>query len=206
MWLLIWQANWKHKPCECWLSCLPFMGTLPFDFYLYGSHYSHTAWWKPIFIENGSFCKRIKPKIISNPDHIFGLAELLVTLTLHTALPLSCFYHLEEICHPDLIFWPTLLFGTREHVDNRGAVSPRLLCGYRYFACQWFSMAFCHCPSTWAAANRSRPKLNYGSGSDFEVGPEFGATRKQPIIPGNSRARLCADEEDRVTWLDLRPG
>ena len=36
---------------------------------------------------------------------------------------------------------------------------------------------------------------------DFGVGPEFGATRKQPIIPGNSRARLCGDEEDRVTWL-----
>ena len=53
---------------------------------------------------------------------------------------------------------------------------------------------------------RSRPKLNYGAGRDFEVGPEFGATRKQPIIPGNSRARLCADEEDRVTWLNLWPG
>ena len=50
---------------------------------------------------------------------------------------------------------------------------------------------------------RSRPKLNYGAGRDFEVGPEFGATRKQPIIPGNLRARSCADEEDRVTWLHL---
>ena len=46
---------------------------------------------------------------------------------------------------------------------------------------------------------RSRPKLNYGAGRDFRVGPEFGATRKQPIIPGNSRARSCAGEEDRVT-------
>ena len=46
---------------------------------------------------------------------------------------------------------------------------------------------------------RSRPKLNYGAGRDFGVGPELGATRKQPIIPGNSRARSCADEEDRVT-------
>ena len=54
--------------------------------------------------------------------------------------------------------------------------------------------------------NRSRPKLNCGPGRDFEVGPEFGAARKQPIIPGNSRARSCAGEEDRVTWLDLRPG
>ena len=40
----------------------------------------------------------------------------------------------------------------------------------------------------------------------FQGGPEFGATRKQPIIPGNSRARSCAGEEHRVTWLDLRPG
>ena len=35
-----------------------------------------------------------KPKIICNPDLIFGLAEHLVTLTLYTALPL---YHLEEM-------------------------------------------------------------------------------------------------------------
>ena len=47
--------------------------------------------------------------------------------------------------------------------------------------------------------NRSRPKLNYGAGRDFGVGPEFGAVRKEPIIPGNSRARSCAGEEDRVT-------
>ena len=26
------------------------------------------------------------------------------------------------------------------------------------------------------------------------------------MIPGNSRARLCDGEEDRVTWIDLRPG
>ena len=56
------------------------------------------------------------------------------------------------------------------------------------------------------SVTRSRPKLNCGPGRDFEVGPEFGAARKQPIIPGNSRARSCAGEEDRVTWLDLRPG
>ena len=54
--------------------------------------------------------------------------------------------------------------------------------------------------------NRSRPKLNYGAGRDFGVEPEFGATRKQPIIPGNSRVRSHAGVEDRVTWLDLRPG
>ena len=48
---------------------------------------------------------------------------------------------------------------------------------------------------------RSRPKLNYGAGRNFGVGPQFTATRKQPIIPRNSRARLCAGEEDRVTWL-----
>ena len=45
--------------------------------------------------------------------------------------------------------------------------------------------------------NRSRPKLNYGVGRDFGVGPEFVATRKQPIIPGNSRTRSFAGEEDR---------
>ena len=49
--------------------------------------------------------------------------------------------------------------------------------------------------------NRSRLKLNYGAGSDFGVGPEFGATRKLPIIPRNSRLRSCVGEEDRVTWL-----
>ena len=38
---------------------------------------------------------------------------------------------------------------------------------------------------------RSRPKLNYGAGRDFRVGPEFGATRKQPIIPGNLEALVC---------------
>ena len=36
--------------------------------------------------------------------------------------------------------------------------------------------------------NRSRLKLNYGAGRDFRVGPAFGATQKQPIIPGNLRA------------------
>ena len=30
---------------------------------------------------------------------------------------------------------------------------------------------------------RSRPKLTYGAGRNFGVGPQFGATRKQPIIP-----------------------
>ena len=34
---------------------------------------------------------------------------------------------------------------------------------------------------------------------DFGVGPKFGSTRKQPIIPGNSRARSSPSEEDRVT-------
>ena len=52
---------------------------------------------------------------------------------------------------------------------------------------------------------RSRLKLNYGASRNFGVGPKFGATRKQPIIPGNSWARSCAGEEDRVTWLDLQP-
>ena len=53
---------------------------------------------------------------------------------------------------------------------------------------------------------RLRPKLTYGAGRNFGVGPQFGDTRKQPIIPRNSRARSCAGEEDRVTWLDLWPG
>ena len=38
------------------------------------------------------------------------------------------------------------------------------------------------------ALPRSRPKLNYGAGRDFGVGPEFGATQKQLIITGNSWA------------------
>ena len=97
--------------CECWLLYLLFMGTLSFVFCIYGSHYSHTAWRRPIFMENSCFCKRIKSKIICSPDLIFGLAEHLVTLTLYTALSL---YHLEEMCHPDLILWPALLFGTWE--------------------------------------------------------------------------------------------
>ena len=109
---VVWQANWNHKRCEGWLFYLPFMGTLSFDFLIYGCHYSHTAWRKPIFIESCCFCKRIKPKIICNPDLIFGLAEHLVTLTLYTTLPL---YHLEEMCHLELIFWPALLFSTWEY-------------------------------------------------------------------------------------------
>ena len=44
-------------------------------------------------------------------DLIFGL---LVTLGLYTALPL---YYLEEMCHPDLIFWPALLFGMWEYIS-----------------------------------------------------------------------------------------
>ena len=49
-------------------------------------------------------------------------------------------------------------------------------------------------------------ELRYGAGRDFGVELEFGARRKQPIIPGNSWARSYAGEEDRVMWLDLRPG
>ena len=64
---------------------------------------------KTNFIENCCFCKRMKPKIICNPDLIFGLVEHLITLTLFMALPL---YYLDKMCHPDLTFWPALLFGT----------------------------------------------------------------------------------------------
>ena len=102
--------------CECWLFYLPSMGTLSFDFCIYGCHFSHTAWWKPIFIENCCFCKRIKPKIIWNPDLIFGLAEHLVTLWPYIwPCPL---YHIKEMCHPDLIFWPVLVFGTWEYITS----------------------------------------------------------------------------------------
>ena len=104
--------TWLDETCECRLFYLPFMGTLSFVFWIYGSHHSHTAWWKPIFIDNCYFCKRIIPKIICNPDLIFRLPEHLVTLTLYTTLS---WYHLEEIYHPELIFWPSLLFGTWEH-------------------------------------------------------------------------------------------
>ena len=51
------------------------------------------------------------------------------------------------------------------------------------------------------ALTRSRPKMNYWAGRDFGAGPEFGATQKQLIILGNSRAGSCAGEVDRVTWL-----
>ena len=101
----------------CRLFYLPCMGTFSSVFCIYGCQYSHTAWWKPIFIENCCFCKRIKPQIICNPDLIFGLAEHFVTLTLHTALP---WYHFEKMCHPDLTFWPALLFGTWEYAGDLG--------------------------------------------------------------------------------------
>ena len=39
------------------------------------------------------------------------------------------------------------------------------------------------CTDCMVPLTRSRPKLNCGPGRDFEVGPEFGAARKQPIIP-----------------------
>ena len=45
---------------------------------------------KAIFIENCCFSKSIKPKIICNPDLIFGLAEHLVTMTLYTTTHFEC--------------------------------------------------------------------------------------------------------------------
>ena len=62
---------------------------------------------------------------------------------------------------------------------------------------------FGHCYIKAEAELRGR---NYGAGKDFKVGPEFGAMRKQPISPGNSRACSCAGEEDWVMWLDRQPG
>ena len=46
-----------------------------------------------------------------------------------------------------------------------------------------------HWMNTWSrqSLDRSRPELNYGAGRDFRVGPEFGATRKQPIIRERDR-------------------
>ena len=49
---------------------------------------THTV--KAIFIENCCFSKSIKPKIICNPDLIFGLAEHLVTMTLYTTTHFEC--------------------------------------------------------------------------------------------------------------------
>ena len=49
---------------------------------------THTV--KAIFIENCCFSKSIKPKIICNPDLIFGLAEHLVTMTLKTTTHFEC--------------------------------------------------------------------------------------------------------------------
>ena len=45
---------------------------------------------KAVFIENCCFSKSIKPKIICNPDLIFGLAEHLVTMTLYTTTHFEC--------------------------------------------------------------------------------------------------------------------
>ena len=52
---------------------------------------------------------------------------------------------------------------------------------------------------------RSRRRQNSRASRDFGVGPEFGATRKQPIIPGNLRECLCASVQRRsgqsLAWL-----
>ena len=53
------------------------------------------------------FCK-IDPKIICNPDLIFRLAELSPWPYIRLC-PKIIF---EEMCHPDLTFWPALLFGS----------------------------------------------------------------------------------------------
>ena len=126
---VIWQPVLSFKsdrPTEAikrvnvdYLTCLLWTLHL-FSVYMAFSQYSHTAWRKPIFIENCCFCKKIKPKIICKPDIIFRLAEHLVTLTLHMFLPL---YHLEEMWHPDHIFCYTLLFGTWEYVSVISYVS-----------------------------------------------------------------------------------
>ena len=90
----------------------------PMNFYYFTCHFVYIAVIIHILrdknqylLKNCCFWKRIRPKIICNRDLIFGLAEHLVTLTLYMALPL---YHLEEMCHHNLIFWTALLFGTSE--------------------------------------------------------------------------------------------
>ena len=44
---------------------------------------------------------------------------------------------------------------------------------------------------------RLRLNQNSGAASKISAGGEFGVARKLPIISGNSRARSCADGEDR---------
>ena len=96
-------VNLDYYTCHLWALCHLFS--------VYTTviiHILHDK--KTIFIEKLLFlARRLNQKLISNPYLIFGLAEHLVTLTLYMARPL---YHLDEMCHPDLIFWPALLFGT----------------------------------------------------------------------------------------------
>ena len=73
------------------------MDILSFDFCIYGSHYSQTAWWKPILIENCCFCKRIKPKMILQPWPYIR----------------TC----KTSCQPNLIYGPAL-------ISFRGNVPP----------------------------------------------------------------------------------
>ena len=98
-------VNVEYFTCHCYLFL-----------YIWQSLFTyHTT--KPNIHWKLLFCKRIKPKIMCNPYHTFGIAKHLVTLTLYMALPL---YHLEEMCHPDLTFWPALPFGTWEYPTNGG--------------------------------------------------------------------------------------
>ena len=89
--------------------------------------------------------------------------------------------------------------------DHEPDMDNAILCVFNFY-----TQCTARCLQLSIELTRSRPKLNYGAGRDFGVGPEFGATPKQPIIPENLQARSCAGEEDgqedRVMWLDLRPG
>ena len=97
---------------------LPRMGTLSFVFclHVYVSHYSQTEWMMKTNLDcNCCFCKRIKQKIICNPDLIFRLTEHrhpdLVyghkSMTLHFVPPFSLalqsqclpFYIINEVGH-----------------------------------------------------------------------------------------------------------
>ena len=96
-----------------------------------------------------------------------GLSYIFRTLEFHTFFPDKFRYH--------CIFTLSRLFRTCQAPGLAAEVDPIAHFGHFH-----------------SHLARSRPKLNYGAGRDFRVGPQFGATRKQPIIPGNPQAWSCA--------------
>ena len=100
--------------------------------------------------------------------------------------------------------------------DRSGSYFFAAATGGIHDGCQTFTWRAMWTLSLWKCAvfqkrfplhmDRSRMCLNSGASRDFGLWTEFGATWKQPIIPGNSRECSWAGEEDQVTWLDLQPG